>query len=78
MRRIFEANNLEDYVDSTIAEIIKPKPTNRDEATNETYKEWKSANATACLVITLNLKETPQQVVTDYTTTKSMWDILYI
>ena len=39
IRRIFEANNLEDYVNSTIAEIIKPKPTNRDEATNKTYKE---------------------------------------
>ena len=59
MTRLFEANNLEDYIDSIIAEIIKPKLTNRDEATNKTYKEQKSANAIACLVITLNLKETP-------------------
>ena len=78
MRRLFEANNLEDHVDGMIAKVIKPKPTNQDKAANNTYKEQKSANATACLAITLNLKETPQQVVIDYITAKSIWDILYI
>ena len=32
---------------------------NQDEATNKIYKEQKSANTIAYLVITLNLKETP-------------------
>ena len=59
-----------------IAKVIKPKLTNRDKAANNAYKEQKSANATACLAITLNLKETPQQVVTDCITAKSMWDTL--
>jgi len=39
MRRLFKANNLEDHVDGIIAKVIKPKPTNQDEAANNTYKE---------------------------------------